>query len=66
MATSATPSKLSAQERILITQALDYFHKGSLRAITSSKDPDIRVIHENKARAVAALTVKLSNNELDL
>lgn len=67
MATSATPSKLSSAERTLITQGLDYYLKGTNRAITTStNEPDIQEIHKQKALRISQLIAKLSSNELDL
>lgn len=66
MATSATPSKLNTAERTLITQALNYFWKGTNRAITSATEPELKEFHTKKAREISNLTNKLNSGELDL
>lgn len=67
MATTATPSKLSTEERMLISNSLDYYLKGTNRAITmNEKYPEIKAIHQKQAARISQLLAKLSSIELDL
>lgn len=66
MATTATPSKLSTAERMLITQSLSYYHKGTQRAINTSTEDEIKEHHKRKLIHIQALIAKLSSQELDI
>lgn len=62
----ATPNKLTPAERKLISQALVYYHKGTLRAITTAQDEQIKNIHTAKGYEIQALNNRLTTSELDL
>lgn len=61
-----TANKLNADERKLITQALAFYHKSSLRAANTSTEQELKDHHTAKATKIQALQLRMQTQELDI
>lgn len=57
---------LTTDDRKLINQALSYYYKGTMRAVTSATEEEIKNHHQAKAHRILALNNRMNTTELDL